>query len=213
VTSAFPPGLFLITDRRRAAHPLPDLCRAAIGAGFAAVMLREKDLGGRELMDLAEALAVACREGGAAFVVNDRLDVALVVPGAGAHVGIRGIPVPEARRLLGPERLLGYSAHAGAEARDALEAGADYVTLSPVFPSTSKPALVPRGTQWLREETAGLPANRVIALGGMTPEGVAEVGGLGMGAAVMGDLMTAADAATRAAAFTAAWRTAVGSRT
>jgi thiamine-phosphate pyrophosphorylase len=195
----------LITDRGQTPRPLVAVCDAVLDAGFHAVMLREKDLEGRELLTLARPLAEACRARGAAFLVNDRLDVALSIPGAGAHVGLRGIPVAAARQLLGPRRLLGYSAHEPVEARAALDAGADYVTLSPVFPSRSKPELAPRGRAWLADAARILPPEQVLALGGMTPEHAGEAGALGLGAAVMGDLMRAADPALRAREYATAW--------
>jgi thiamine-phosphate diphosphorylase len=158
-------------------------------------MLREKDLEGQALWEQALPLARACRAAGRLFLVNDRIDVALGIAGAGAHVGKAGIPVADARRLLGEGRCLGYSAHGIGEARVALAAGADYVTLSPIFPSRSKPDLVARGVEFLREALRTLPADRVIALGGIETAGrVAEVAATGVaGAAVMGRVMRAED--------------------
>ncbi len=206
MTAGFPPGLLLITDRRQARHSLLAVARGALEAGFAAVMLREKDLDARPLLELAEPLHRLCREGGRPFLVNDRLDVALALPGAGAHLGRSSVPVAAARDLLGPGRLLGYSAHDREEAAGALEAGADYVTLSPVFPSMSKPELAPRGAAWLREAAAALPPGRVVALGGMSETRLTEARAAGAGgAAVMGAMMRAADPAREAAVLVAAW--------
>ncbi len=192
MTSGFPPGLLLITDRAQARLPLVEIAEAALGAGFAAVMLREKDLGGRELFELAKTLCGICERYGRPLIVNDRLDVALALPGAGAHLGRAGVPIADARRLLGADRPLGYSAHEADEARAAIEAGADYVTLSPIFSSASKPDTMPRGVAWLRAAAAELPRGRVIALGGITADTLAEVRGAGAaGAAIMGEMMRA----------------------
>ena len=192
MSAGFPPGLLLITDRAQARRPLPEIAEAALAAGFAAVMLREKDLGGRDLFELAEALAQVCARYGRPLVVNDRVDIASALPGVGAHLGRAGLPVAEARRLLGPDRLLGYSAHEVEEARAALGDGAGYVTLSPIFPSMSKPGYVPRGVGWLREAAAALPAGRVVALGGVTAEVLGDIRETGAeAAAVMGELMRA----------------------
>ena len=105
MTSGFPPGLLLITDRAQARLPLVEIVEAALAAGFAAVMLREKDLGGRELFELAATLHEICARYGRPLLINDRLDVALALPGAGAHLGKAGVPVADARRLLGTDRL------------------------------------------------------------------------------------------------------------
>jgi thiamine-phosphate pyrophosphorylase len=207
VRGGFPPGLLLITDRGQSRRPLAEVAAAVLDAGFAALMLREKDLDARPLLELAVPLAALCAERGRPFLVNDRLDVALALDGAGAHVGRGGVPVAAARRLLGDRRPLGYSAHAVDEAREALSAGADYVVLGPVFPSTSKPGYRERGATWLAEAAAALPAGHVVGLGGIeTPErvrGVREAGAAG--AAVMGAVMRSEDPRALAGAMAAAW--------
>lgn len=189
-----PTGLILITDRRSAAHPLETICAAALEAGFAGVMLREKDLPARPLLELAQPLAALCRESGAMFWVNERLDVALAVAGAGGHVGSRGLSVPASRALLGADRSLGYSAHEADEARRALDQGADFVFLSPVFPGVSKPEAPARGFTWFRDAVTFLPPRTVFALGGVTAKTVGQVMACGAaGAAVMGTVMRAGD--------------------
>jgi thiamine-phosphate pyrophosphorylase len=204
--NSVPAGLYLITDRRRARQELVAATAAALDAGFAAVMFREKDLEGGEALRLARPLAALAAARGRAFLVNDRVDVALAIDGAGAHVGRAGIPVTLARRILGEGRLLGYSAHAIDEARSALEEGADYVTVSPVFASASKPGLSPRGIAFLREAAAALPPGRVVALGGMEARHLGEVRAAGAhGAAVMGEMMRAGDPGSVARALVDAW--------
>jgi thiamine-phosphate pyrophosphorylase len=178
----------------------------AFRAGFAAFMLREKDLPGGALFALARPLADAAALAGRAFLVNDRVDVALALPGAGAHVGVRGLPVARARALLGPERLLGYSAHEVEEAREALAQGADYVTVSPIYPTAGKPGLPPRGLVFLRDAVARLPGGRVVALGGLDAARLPEVRAAGAaGAAVRGALMDAEDPERAARELVRAW--------
>jgi len=204
--SKLPSGILAVTDRTQARRPLHDLARAALEAGFAAIMLREKDLPGGPLHELAESLEAVCRAAGRPLLVNDRLDVALAFPGVGAHVGIHGIPVPEARRLLGPDRLLGFSAHTVDEARAALAAGADYVTMSPIFHSRSKPDLCPRGVSFLEDAVRQLPPENVVALGGIDASNLAAVRRTGAhGAAVMGALMRAENPVAAARALVTAW--------
>jgi thiamine-phosphate pyrophosphorylase len=203
---ALPGGLLLITDRYQARRSLMEITAAAFDAGFIGIMLREKDLAGGDLLEVARPLAELARTRGRAFLVNDRIDVALALAGAGVHVGHAGLGIADARRLLGPDRLLGYSAHAIEEARAALADGADYVTLSPIFPSRSKPDLSPRGLAFLQEGTAALPPGCVVALGGIDAAGLAGVRGAGAhGAAVMGAMMRAEDPAVTARDLVAAW--------
>lgn len=199
------PGLVLVTDRRIAVRPLEVLVADALAAGFVAVMLREKDLGGAELLALAASLLPACREAERPLVINERLDVAMALPPAGAHLGIRSLPLASARGLLGGDRLLGYSAHEIPEAAAALRAGADYVTLSPVFPPGSKPGLPARGIGFLAEALRTLPADRVVALGGMDTSTLPAARRAGArGAAVCGAAMSAASIA-ELRALVAAW--------
>ena len=199
-------GVYAITDRSHARRPLADIAQAALEAGFAGIMLREKDLPGGPLFDLAEALSRLCHAYDRPLIVNERLDVALALSDTGAHVGARGMAIADARRLLGPHRLLGYSAHEVPEALKALMDGADYVTLSPIFPSASKPDLLPRGLVLLEEAMAALPAGRVIALGGIEASNIGSIRQTGAaGAAVMGALMRADHPKAAAREIVTAW--------
>ena len=206
MSPAPPRGLWLITDISRAGSgdPLPVL-KAALAAGFSGLMVREKALPGRAVYDLARQAAALCREHGAGLVVNDRADLALALDGAGFHTGAAGLPVPTARKLLGPERRVGYSAHDPAEAVAALSDGADYVCLSPVFPSITKPDYRPRGEPWLRHALNTLPGDRVLALGGITPETLPRLPAGVAGALVMGAVWRAGDPGAVARDLVAAW--------
>lgn len=171
-----PPVVHLITDRRIAS----DLVRRAAAAlaglppGTAAIHLREKDLGGRDLLALARALVTVCRENGQRLVVNDRLDIALAAGADGVHLPAAGVPVDGARRLLGPAALVGVSCHSAAEVARALAGGASYATFSPVYDTPSKRAFGPPvGLDALRDAARlGLP---LVALGGVTAERAPEV--------------------------------------
>jgi len=176
------PVVHLITDRRLQ----PDLAAHAVRAlahlppGRVLVQLREKDLGGRELLRLSLALVAACHAAGQRLVVNDRLDVALASGADGVHLPAAGIPVSDARRLLGPGALVGVSCHSADEVRRARDAGASFASVSPIYDTPSKRAYGPPvGLTVLREAAAlGLP---VIALGGITPARVPEVLAAGAG--------------------------------
>ncbi len=163
------PPVHLITDRRLTPD-LPARVAAALRglpARTAAVHLREKDLGGRALLALALAVGKACAEARQVFLVNDRLDVAILVGADGVHLPSAGVPVADARRLLGPAKLVGVSCHSRADVEAARAAGADYATFSPVYDTPSKRQFgAPVGVEALQDATAcALP---LVALGGIT---------------------------------------------
>jgi thiamine-phosphate pyrophosphorylase len=122
----------------------------------------------------------------------------------GVHLAADAIPVAEARSWLGPEALIGYSAHSAGEARRVEQSGASYVTLSPIYPTGSKPGAPGRGESWLAEATSklGIPA---LALGGLHPSRVPGVLGAGAwGVAAVSALGAAADIEAAAREFAAA---------
>jgi thiamine-phosphate pyrophosphorylase len=162
------PHVYLITDRS-VGGDLPARVTAALAGlppGTAAVQLREKDLGGRDLLALARALRPRVEAAGQAFLVNDRIDVALASGAHGIHLPSRGIPPAEARRLLGPQAWIGVSCHAVEEVRRAREGGADFATFGPLFDTPSKRAYGPPvGLARLAEAAVlGLP---LVGLGGV----------------------------------------------
>lgn len=173
-----------------------DRARAVLEARGPAIALhlRGHGLSTAELWRLGSELAPVAATSGATLLVNDRVDVALAVRSDGAHLGRRSIPVDVARRLLGPDAVIGYSAHAVDEAVGAVAAGADYVLAGTVYASASHPGEAPAGVEWLAEVTREV-ASPVLAIGGITPERVAEVVGAGAhGAAVLSGVWAADDA-------------------
>ncbi|RMG10918.1 MAG: thiamine phosphate synthase [Deltaproteobacteria bacterium] len=165
------PRLLLVTHR----HLVPDLAqavgRALEGAppGTAAVLLREKDLSGGPLLDLACRIGSLARAAGAPWLVSDRADVAAAAGAAGVHLPERGLAPTDARRLLGAGAIVGRSVHWCPE--ETGTAGADYLLFGPVFPTPGKTAV---GPEALAEVTARSPLP-VYAVGGITPERVPEV--------------------------------------
>ncbi|MFN9244919.1 MAG: thiamine phosphate synthase [Cyanobacteriota bacterium] len=130
--------LYLITS------PVPNLLgvvEAALSAGVRLVQYRPKQDPSTDLerFEQASALRQLCQRHGALFLVNDRLDLALAVDADGVHLGQGDLPPPVARRLLGPDRLIGRSTHAPDQLRRAIEEGCDYVGVGPVHSTPSKP--------------------------------------------------------------------------
>lgn len=172
------PHVYLITDRRSTAgRPLRDVvARALAGVADApgprsggpwrvAVQLREKDLGGRALLEEAESLRALTHQRGAALFVNGRVDVALAAGADGVHLGREGLGVSHVRRLA-PGLSVGVSTHDVSEIRQAREEGADFAVFGPLFETPSKAGLLaPRGLGGLSEGASqGLP---LVALGGV----------------------------------------------
>jgi thiamine-phosphate pyrophosphorylase len=152
-----------------------DVARAALNGGARLIQLREKSLPDRELWEIAHELQRLARDRGALFIVNDRPDLALAVGADGVHLGQDDMPMAAARRILGPNAVIGASVADEQEAKAAQEQGATYVSVGSVYATTSKPdageaigiapiAKIGRATQ--------LP---VIAIGGINESNVAAV--------------------------------------
>ena len=188
------PPLLLITDRSQTRRPVTEVVSAALQAGCRWVSLREKDLPAGERLALARELVALAGADKACFMVHDDLEAAAAT-GSGCHLPRNG-DVAAARARLGQGALIGVSAHNLAEARRAEEAGADYVTFSPVFPSRSKPGYGDEaGLDRLAKvvEAVSLP---VIALGGVTEANATDCLSFGArGVAVMGRVMGAEEPA------------------
>jgi len=195
--------LYLITDRHQTGNrPLLDVVRQALEGGVRAVQLREKDLPSANVYRLATDLRSLTREFDARLLINDRLDIALAAEADGVQIGISSLPVAETRRLLGPRRIIGYSAHDLAEARQAQTDGADFVTFSPVYATPSKAGYgAPCGVKKLAEAVAALEIP-VIALGGISTRNITQVLSVKAGGiAAISAVLSAADPRTATASL------------
>ena len=178
------------------------IAEAALRGGADMIQLRDKAGDLRDLLRQARAIQALCRERGAVFIVNDRVDLALAAGADGAHVGQDDLPAEAARRLLGPGRILGVSTHNLEQVRAAEKAGADYLGFGPMFPTGTKDTgYAPRGLEALREmrRATGLP---ILAIGGITLENIGAIIQAGATApAVISAVVAAPDIAAAAAAF------------
>jgi len=173
---------------------------AGIAPGTVLVQVREKQLGGRDLVALVSRVVAVAHARGARVVVNDRVDVALACGADGAHLPESGLAVAEARALLGAGGLLGASVHGEAGARARRDAS--YLVMGPVWDSPGKPA---SGLDALRDAVAAASGTPVFAVGGIDPERAALARGCGAwGVAVIRAVMAAADPATVTARLAAA---------
>jgi thiamine-phosphate pyrophosphorylase len=160
--------LYLVTDRTQTrGRDLLWVLERALEAGVRAVQLREKDLSGKDLFQLADKTRELCDRYGAQLFVNDRVDVALAVDAAGVQLGKTSIPIEAARILLGPRKLIGFSAHSLEESRVAQQGGTDFVLFGPVYFTASKAQYgMPQGLEALKKivEKIAVP---VYAIGGI----------------------------------------------
>jgi thiamine-phosphate pyrophosphorylase len=194
------PPVLLITDRTQATAPVERVVAGALDGGCRWVLLRDKDMPAAERLALLRRLIDLGRSRGATVMVSADAAAAKQAGAAGVHLAAGGDP-SAARRVLGAGALIGVSAHSLAEARSAQEQGADYVTLSPIFATASKPGYGPAlGLEGLRAACSRLDIP-VIALGGVgadTARPCLDAGAAGI--AVMGEIMRAPkpEVATRA---------------
>ena len=186
------PPLLVISDRHQARHPLEKVAEAVFAGGCRWFSLREKDLPREQRCDLLAALVALGHRFGAVVTAHQDIEAVVAVSADGVHLPSGASP--EAARARLPQKLIGASAHAAEEAAALLWAGADYVTVSPVFLTASKPGYGPAlGLDGLLRVVGQAPGP-VIALGGITAENAAACIATGArGVAVMGEIMRAAD--------------------
>lgn len=192
--------LYVVTDRGLSrGRSEEEVVRAAIAGGATAVQLRGKDWPGRELVAVGRALRAVTREAGVLFFVNDRVDVALAVEADGVHLGQEDLPLADARRIMGPERLIGITVQDEHQAREAEAGGADYLGTSAVFPTTTKISDVPPLGLEVLEAIARAVRIPVVAIGGIGPHNAAEAIRRGAAGVAVVSAVVAAEDVTRAA--------------
>ncbi|MBE3071319.1 MAG: thiamine phosphate synthase [Planctomycetes bacterium] len=167
-------GVCVLLTESLCRRPWDEVLRGALAGGAAAVQIREKAMPDAARLARARRAGRAAHEAGALVIINDRPDLAVLAAADGVHVGQDDLAPHEARRIVGPGRIVGCSTHSLPQALAAAEAGADYIGCGPMFQSTTKPQEVIPGPALCAEVTArvGLP---VMAIGGITPETAPEV--------------------------------------
>ncbi|HWF16247.1 MAG TPA: thiamine phosphate synthase [Acidimicrobiales bacterium] len=168
--------LYLCTPDR------PDLAEfvgACIAGGVDVVQLREKELDARPLLARARLVAAVCGEHGVPFVLNDRPDLALEVGADGVHVGQDDAPVALARRILGPDAIVGLSTHGSDDLAAAVHEDVTYLSAGPVEPTPTKPGRPGTGLAYatLASARASVP---VFVTGGVAPDRVPELAAAGV---------------------------------
>jgi len=172
--------LYALVDPEHAGgHSLPDLARCAAEGGATLVQLRDKRGETREMVARARAIKAAVKPLSMPFIVNDRVDVALAAEADGVHVGQGDMDSADARRLLGPDAIIGLSVKTMADAQAAPLQHLTYVAIGGVFPTTSKDNKTSIGTDGLRQLVAAVharaPGFPVGAIAGITDTNAADV--------------------------------------
>ncbi len=195
----FDPTLIVITDRMILAQAsgwkLRDAVRAAATGGATMIQLREKHMGGVEMIRLADELREALEGTGCALTVNDRVDVAMACGAEGVHLGQGDFPLPRARAIAGDALFYGVTAGKPEWASRAAAENADYIGVGPVYRTGSKAdarePIGPEGFRRIVTHAPGVPAVAIGGIGAGNVESVMEAGAAGV--AVIGAVMGAPD--------------------
>lgn len=190
-------SIYLVTDDGcLQGRALIDCVREALEGGVTLVQYRAKTASSAEMYAEALQLKALCDTFNVPLIINDRLDIAMAVGAAGVHLGQDDLPCAAARKLLGEDYIIGVSAHNPAEAKAALQSGADYLGCGAVFGTATKADVQKLGTEGLaaicREK--GLP---VVGIGGVTADNYREVRAAGAdGAAIVSGILAQPDIRT-----------------
>ena len=194
--------LYLVTSRYQdSVERFLEKVETACRSGVTIVQLREKNLTTNQYYQLAKQVKEITDAYQVPLIIDDRLDVCLAVDAAGLHIGDDELPVSVARKVLGPEKILGVTAKTVKRALEAEEGGADYLGTGAIFPTTTKenaPITLISTLKTICQRVA-IP---VVAIGGLTSENIDQLIGTGIaGVAVVRDLMQAEDIETKTQAF------------
>lgn len=187
-------SIYLVTDDGcLQGRALIDCVREALEGGVTLVQYRAKTASSAEMYAEALQLKALCDSFKVPLIINDRLDIAMAVGAAGVHLGQDDLPCAAARKILGEDYIIGVSAHNPAEAKAALQSGADYLGCGAVFGTATKADVKKLGTEGLtaicREK--GLP---VVGIGGVTADNYREVRAAGAdGAAIVSGILAQPD--------------------
>lgn len=159
--------LYLVTEASVLWGPVEDFLARVIDAGVGMVQLRDRTLTDRELVRHAHLFAEVCRENGALFIVNDRVDVALLSGADGVHVGQDDAHPDQIRHVAGDDFIIGLSTHSPEQVDAARATTADYIGIGPIYETPTKPGRPAVGLDLVRYATrAGKP---FFAIGGIDP--------------------------------------------
>ena len=194
--------LYLVTNRYQdSLESFLEKVETACRSGVTIIQLREKNLTTNQYYQLAKQVKEITDAYQVPLIIDDRLDICLAVDAAGLHIGDDELPVSVARKVLGPEKILGVTAKTVKRALEAETSGADYLGTGAIFPTTTKENAPITLISTLKTicQTVAIP---VVAIGGLTSENIDQLIGTGIvGVAVVRDLMQAEDIEAKTQAF------------
>lgn len=162
--------LYAVTDRAWVgAQTLPQQVEAALKGGATCVQLREKHLDDAAIRAEALEISALCKQYRVPFILNDNVALAAECGADGVHLGQEDMDPAQARRILGPDAIIGVSAHSVAEAKAAVAAGADYLGCGAMFATTTKTDTTTLPKETLRAICEAVPVP-VVAIGGIHKE-------------------------------------------
>ena len=184
-------------------HEPVALAETLLDAGARIMQLRLKDAGGRDFLAAARAIAEMCRKRGATFIVNDRVDIAILANAHGVHLGQTDLPLEAARRIASQGMMIGISTHNVEQARAAEDGGADYIGFGPIYPGGLRNNATGVGLDHLRAIRAAVKIP-IVAIGGITEARIAETLAAGADAvAIITDVVNAPDLTAKVRAILA----------
>ena len=194
--------LYLVTNRYQdSLESFLEKVETACRSGVTIIQLREKNLTTNQYYQLAKQVKEITDAYQVPLIIDDRLDICLAVDAAGLHIGDDELPVSVARKVLGPEKILGVTAKTVKRALEAETSGADYLGTGAIFPTTTKENAPITLISTLKTicQTVSIP---VVAIGGLTSENIDQLAATGIaGVAVVRDLMQAEDIEAKTQAF------------
>ena len=172
-------------------HEPVALAQTMLDAGASIIQLRLKDVNSRDFLAAARSITAFCRARGATLILNDRVDIAMLANAHGVHLGQDDLPLDAARRLAGPDMIIGISTHTVEQARTAENGGADYIGFGPIYAGGLRNNPSGKGLDNLREIRAAVKIP-IVAIGGITETTIPEVLTAGAdAAAIITDVLTA----------------------
>lgn len=194
--------IYALTDSRLSLdRSLEEVASALLGAGVKILQYREKEKDDGEMLEQCRLLRRLTRDASACLIIDDHVDIALLCEADGVHIGQTDLPVPEVRKLVGPDMIIGLSTHSPEQARAAEKAGADYIGVGPIFATQTKKNVCAPVTLAYLDWVAAHISLPFVAIGGIKEHNIAEVARHGAKCcALVSELVGASDIAAKVAA-------------
>jgi len=170
------PKIYPITDTRISGLSHLEQVKRLVAGGARFIQLREKHASPRDFYDEAEKVLIFAREHRVKIIINDRVDIALALKADGVHLGQNDLPPAHARKILGPDAIIGFSTHSLEQARAAMKLPVDYIALGPIFATSTKAnpdaTVGLAGLREIRNSIGDLP---LVAIGGINKDNLNSV--------------------------------------